>query len=380
MSLKTTVCHISSVHYRYENRILLKDCVSLKEAGYEVYYIVADGKGDEEYNGVRIIDVGKYHSRYERFFKTAKLLRKKALDLGCDIIHFHDPELVFAGSKLIRRKKKVIFDIHEEVSEQIKAKVYLNNLQKRLLANIYKFIEKKFVKKFSYNIAANPVTYNRLKQFCDKVELINNYPLIIENIPVWDQREDSAFYIGSLMENRGLFAILDAALLTDIKIKIVGDFKAEETKRKAMAHPGWKKIEYYGRLPWVEAAKLAQKSKYGLVPFHVKNSYLSFINPSKLFEYMMLGLAVVITNHREWSRIIERHQCGVNIPEPSGKEIAKALEFLKVNDTVAKEMSANARKAAIEHFNWEVEKQKLLSVYKKLQKLKYEIFHCRTCV
>ena len=39
------VCHLSSVHPRNDIRIFLKECISLKDAGYDLSYVVADGLG-----------------------------------------------------------------------------------------------------------------------------------------------------------------------------------------------------------------------------------------------------------------------------------------------------------------------------------------------
>ena len=52
------VCHISSVHPRNDIRIFLKECISLRDAGYDVSYIVADDLGDDEIQSIKIFDVG----------------------------------------------------------------------------------------------------------------------------------------------------------------------------------------------------------------------------------------------------------------------------------------------------------------------------------
>ena len=53
---------------------------------------------------------------------TAKDIYKKALEIDADIYHFHDPELLPYGLKLKKKGKSVIFDSHENYSEQIKEK------------------------------------------------------------------------------------------------------------------------------------------------------------------------------------------------------------------------------------------------------------------
>jgi len=64
------ICHITSVHKRYDTRIFLKECKSLKNNGFNVNLIVADGKGDEIVQGINIFDVGKPPNRFKRMFFT----------------------------------------------------------------------------------------------------------------------------------------------------------------------------------------------------------------------------------------------------------------------------------------------------------------------
>lgn len=65
MSIK--VCHITSVHQRYDTRIFHKECTSLANAGYNVTLLVADGKKEEVRNGVKIVSANSVPtSRYKR--------------------------------------------------------------------------------------------------------------------------------------------------------------------------------------------------------------------------------------------------------------------------------------------------------------------------
>ncbi len=336
---KIKVCHISSVHYRYENRILLKECLSLSRVGYDVFYIIADGKGDEIYNGVKIIDIGKPQNRLARILLTGKKLRDKALELGCQIVHFHDPELIFTGKKLLQKGIKVIYDIHEDVPLQIFHKHYLPGPSKKIISNIVKHIEDKAKKNFSYNIAASLGIYEKTRILTDKVEVIYNYPLVIQEIKSWEEKENAAVYLGTLMKVRGLLEILDAALLTDVKIHIIGNFESQDLEMKAKAHPGWGKIIYHGRLPWVEAAAICQKAKYGLIPIHLSASFKQAMYPSKLFEYMMLGLVVIITQKEQWQQIINRYKTGLTIKKVTGENIAQALNYLNENPAITQKMS-----------------------------------------
>ena len=53
------ICHVTTVHSRYDNRIFQKECKSLVEEGYKVFLVVADNSINEEIDGVSIISIRK---------------------------------------------------------------------------------------------------------------------------------------------------------------------------------------------------------------------------------------------------------------------------------------------------------------------------------
>ena len=107
------ICHITSVHQRYDTRIFLKMCCSLAKNGNEVTLLVADGLGNEIKTGIQILDIGsRSPSRVSRMINTVRKIYKRAVELDIDIYHLHDPELIPLGLKLKKSGKKVIFDAH----------------------------------------------------------------------------------------------------------------------------------------------------------------------------------------------------------------------------------------------------------------------------
>ena len=68
---KRVIAHITSVHSRYDTRIFLKECSSLKGISLDVNLIVADGLDDEIRNGIQILNIKKialFQTDYSGFF------------------------------------------------------------------------------------------------------------------------------------------------------------------------------------------------------------------------------------------------------------------------------------------------------------------------
>ena len=185
------ICQLTSAHPRYDTRIFVKECVSLSK-NYDVCLIVADGKGDEIKNNISIFDVGKPLSRINRMFKTTKKVLKKAIEIDAHLYHFHDPELIPVGLKLVKKGKKVIFDIHEDVPLQLLNKPYLPSIFGKLLSFLYSKYEKNVGKKLTAVVCAEPVVNNRLSKINSNSINVYNFPKLDEFADIkdmWNERK-----------------------------------------------------------------------------------------------------------------------------------------------------------------------------------------------
>ena len=361
------ICHLTTVHPRYDTRIFHKECVSLSKAGYEVYLVVADGKGDEQINGIKILDIGKPKNRKHRVLNFSKKAYKKILQLDCDLVHFHDPELIPIGLKLKKLGKKVIYDIHENIPEQIMYKHYIPKPFKPLLSEFIDKWESRAIKKFSYNIVADPNTHNRIKTKTSNVEIVKNF-VILDKIEIdWDKKQNLMTYIGSITEARGIWELMDVLNYVDIKLVLAGKFGSEDLEKSVKSHGQWSKVDYHGFIGKQEIIEILKNVKIGLVPLHKTKKYLGAY-PVKLFEYMNAGIPVIINKIPLWEEIVLKENCGLSVDITNKKEFAKAINFLLENPEQARKMGENGKKAVLEKYNWDTEKKKLLKVYQKILK------------
>jgi len=141
-------------------------CISLAKMGYDVYLVVADGKRDESKDKVKILDVGlpKY-GRLSRLMRTVRHVYKKALDLDADIYHLHDPELIIVGLILKKMGKKVIYDAHEDLPNQIDHKYYLPYLFKKILKPSIKIYQSWSAKRFDTIITSTSNIEEKFSKF-----------------------------------------------------------------------------------------------------------------------------------------------------------------------------------------------------------------------
>jgi glycosyltransferase involved in cell wall biosynthesis len=361
------ICHISTVHPRYDVRIFLKECVSLSKSFKEVHLIIADGLGDEKKNNVQIHDIGKPKSRKDRFLNFNKLALSKAKELQAEIYHLHDPELLRIALKLKKIGAKVIYDSHEDLPRQILNKTYIPKIIRNTVSKIVENYENKISKKLNGIITATPHIRERFLKINKTTIDINNFPIIdeIEFNSNWENRTNSIAYIGGIFKTRGIIESLDAIENTKIKLILGGFFSPPELEAECKSHPAWSNVDYRGYLNRQQVNQALSEVKAGMVILEATPSYIVSL-PVKMFEYMAAGLPVVASDFPLWKSIIEENNCGICVDQTNHEEIRNKLLALISNDDKLIEMGKNGRKAVELTYNWEVEEKKLVEFYKNL--------------
>lgn len=362
------VCHLTSVHKPYDIRIFIKMLRSLSRK-YEVSIICADKPGEYLWGNIRIIDVGNGGNRLKRILSTAKKVFQKAVEVDADVYHFHDPEILPFALKLKRRGKIVVYDIHEDLPKAVYSKHYLPRFLRGPIASIIKVYENYASKRLDFLITATPAIKKRFLMVNPRTEVINNFPIIGE---LFDEAPHGSklnefCYIGVLSEERGIYQLIDSMEKVNGRLNLAGNFSTDEFERNCRAKKGWSKVNYLGYLSRNEVRDILARSLAGVVTFLPEPNHIES-QPNKIFEYMSAGIPVVGSDFPLWKEIINTNKCGLCADPMDIDALAKVLNTLADNPSLAAELGANGRKAVLEHYNWSLEEEKLFRIYSSFEK------------
>lgn len=363
------VAHLTSVHPRYDTRIFLKQCRSLAAAGHSVSLVVADGLGEEERDGVRIVDAGRSSGRLARMAGAARKVLALGIGLDADLYHLHDPELLPAALALKRRGKCVVFDAHEDAPRQILSKSYLPAPVRRPVAAAVGVLERHVCSRLDAVVAATPAIRDKFAAMGIAALDINNFPIPGELEPglPWSGKGREVCYVGGITAIRGIRELVAAMALatSGARLNLAGDFSEPAVKAEVEAAPGWERVSASGFLSRAGVREVLGRSVAGLVTFLPAPNHMAS-QPNKMFEYMSAGLPVIASDFPLWREIVEGNECGLCVDPRDPRAIAAAIDRLVEHQDEARRMGENGLRAVAERYNWTREEEKLLALYDRL--------------
>ena len=361
------VCILTTVHPPFDTRIFHKEAKTLVQAGYEVT-LIAQHSRNEIVDGVKIIALPKPRNRFMRIFGLIWRAFYLALRQHADVYHFHDPELIFIGILLKLLGKKVIYDVHEDISKQILNKDWIGNVNVRkyvaFIVNLIDHIGALLFDKIIYVVPDIAEKYPK-----NKTIILRNFPilkLINNTIPAnCKKNKPIIIYAGGLTKVRGIKEIVQAMEYIEDKAELwlLGKWESEKFKKECENLRGWKYTKYLGLVSLEEVFQYMKIADIGISTLYPVKNYLISL-PIKVFEYMACSLPMVMSNFPYWQKIFG--DCALFVNPYDSKDIAEKILYLLDNPNEEKKLGKKGRKLIEEKYSWERESKKLLEMYKNI--------------
>lgn len=368
--MKHRICHITSVHSRYDVRIFQKECISLSNNGYDVCLIVNDNDKDEKREGIKIYSVNEgYRGRLQRI-KTVRGIFKKAMEIDAESYHLHDPELLLIAKKLKRKGKKVIFDSHEFYYEQIKTKEYIPQFIRNIIAFMYVKYESNVLKKIDAVVGVKPLLIDGkevdpFKGKCDRVEYISNYPKrVSRNSALKNKSEFKVCYAGGLTHERGITYLIDACYMAKCKLILAGPFSSEEYHKMLSQKTSYECVDYRGICNRDEIYDIYEESSLGAATLLNVGQYYKMNDfATKVIEYFQMKLPVIISDYPYAVKMNELYGFGICVNPSNCSEIANAIKKMRKSSGLRDKLGENGYMLYEKQLNWESEEKKLIFLY-----------------
>jgi len=367
------ILHLTTVHSRSDTRIFIKEVRTLaSNLHHKIMLMVADGNGnkDDEQGNISVHDLGYLGGGrfcraligpWRAFFAISKIKPT--------IVHFHDPELIPLGLILKVMGYKIIYDAHEDVPNHIMVRGWAYTPLRPVVKWLFEKLEKYAVSRYDAIITAAPVVSRRFIGTSVPVVEVKNYPLLSEELPVqcdWEQKERAICYVSSSFAvQRGIVELIMAMEKVDATLYLVGCFNDTELLQQLQKLPAWGKVQFLGYLGHNDIASLVVRCRVGMSLPHPITAYLEAL-PTKMFEYMSLGIPVVSSDFPSLRSIVCKSKCGVCVDPLDPDDIAKAINYLLDSSNEAFLMGQNGRRAVLETYNWKTEAINLLQYYEDI--------------
>lgn len=172
------------------------------------------------------------------------------------------------------------------------------------------------------------------------------------------------FYLGNLDGSRGIdVAIRAIRRLRDGgrfgKLSVIGDGPSSQNLRDLVTQLGIDdQVSITGRLSFSEVKSILAQSHVGLIPHYVTEAWNTTI-PNKLFDYMVYGLPVIVSDAEPTARIVRTEGCGEVFRDRDVEDLVRCIKALE-DPLVRKDKGLRGQTAVRRRYNWNHDSQILV--------------------
>lgn len=352
---------------------------TLSEHGYDVRLLVWDRqntlsvKGDEGYTICKFGFKAPYDRLtvvfyfpiwwiYEFFF----LLKDK-----CNIIHACDLDTLIPAilAKLIKRVP-LCYTIYDFYANNLPDGRY--QLARKLVRRLVAWVERFGIGFTKILFLVDEARYEEIRGArINKLAYIYNSPPDYFNVKKTKKLRNPAaemivFYGGIINRLRGLQLMAKAVQdLDGVRLILAGAVHDETFLENSVLTS--KKIQYLGWLPSYE--DVIKNTSEADILFRLSDPKIpktKYESPNKLFEAMMCGKPIIVSDGSSMADIVRKENCGLVVPYGDVDAIKEAILELRNNPELRQGLGQNGRRAYENCYSWRIMEHRLLDSYRHL--------------
>ena len=365
---QTRILLASTIHRWNDVRIYHKEAKSLS-SNYDVTVMGVGEPDDLKVISVNIsvILMPLPKSILQRINNALRILAK-GISPQFHLIHFHDPELIWVGLILRLFRKKVIYDVHEDINAAVKIRRWIPQLFKGTIGYFAHIVELLGQQFFNGLIVAED-SYLALFNKNKNIISVRNYVRIKPNPILIDPNSKRILYIGSVTIARGVGDLLKAISLLqnrdkDIGAAIIGHCPNSELKilqKLKQELPNPNAVEIIRFIDFEKIQLFVSSCKLAVVPIRREKNYEESI-PTKILDYMNWGIPYVYSRLKLTEELFGIDSGGIGFDPGNVIQLKNAIHRLLTDFNLHEKLTRDCRKK-VNSFNWEYEEVKLFEFY-----------------
>jgi glycosyltransferase involved in cell wall biosynthesis len=297
-----------------------------------------------------------------------------------DSIHIHDLPLSIIGAEMKKKFNiKLVVDLHENWPALIKTAAHTRTFLGRLLSSNRLWIEyeRKMLREADMVITIIEEALERVAALGidrEKICMVSN-TINFENLSVKPVKKDNGslvlFYAGGINIHRGLQMVLRAIKILaarnlNISLWVVGDGSFRKSLEDLASSLNIEShVRFFGHKPFNEMLEIMSEADVAIIP-HLRTDNNDASSPNKLYQYMYLNKPIISSDCTSLKRIISETKTGFIYRNDSPEDLALLAEKLHKDRSLLKEIEGNGRRAVIEKYNWNIDKERLINSYSRL--------------
>ena len=351
----------------------------LVEAGHEVTVFTSNipqSKKHEVINGVEIYRFQSLFSPLNNQFIPGlffKLISKNRFEIIHVHSHLHISSNIAVFSKIFI-KRPIVLTSHGTVNyegwKNLINVLYNKTMAKWMLKSIDRIIalsskqadilENLGADSSNITIIPHGIDLSQINLTGDTEKFKNLYRLNDKNI---------ILFVGGLIPRKGINYLIEAmkyVKFDSVLLIVGGELQGHPGVKKGLEQQvkklGLKNVLFLGRVSEEDL-----RCAYVIADVFVLPSISEGL-PLTLLEAMAYKKCVIATNIAGNSDVIQNGKNGILVEPENSQELAEKIDYLLTNEGLRRKIGATARKEIEKNYNWDVAFNKILEVYKEVQK------------